>query len=138
MALFSFIFMGAVVSDSERKNRRLFSLELRLKTKKKALLSQINPFSATHLAEWMQQREGRTSARRIRSGSVPYEAPQPNAVSLSTPRPSNSSTVTTASSGQEWQLDHADLQLVRRVAAGSAGVVWQGYYKRTLVAAKQL
>ena len=35
-------------------------------------------------------------------------------------------------------MDQKHLTLVRRVAAGSAGIVWQGYYKRNLVAAKQL
>ena len=175
MVLVTYIVGASSVCAAERKTRRLFRLEQRLKHKKEALLSQINPFSPEHLEEWMQQRETRDAPSRtsqkhfrgmLRAPSQPKMIPRsqrtfehdPGSISGSNDTRTtdeeaeeeeeeqeqhinlqlHNNRSTASSAGREWQLDQKYLTLVRKVAAGSAGIVWQAYYKRDLVAAKQL
>ena len=139
MALFTFVFMAGSMCESERKTRRLFRIELKLKTKKRALLEQINPFSPRHLQEWMKHGQGQTLSERDSTSADSTNNNDDRAMN----DPGNIAQASgwhqpDTADGQEWQLQRKHLKLVRRVAAGSAGIVWQGYYKRNLVAAKQL
>ena len=133
MAVFASGVVAIEMCDSERKTRRLFVLEYHLKTKKKVLLDHINPFSADHLKEWMDSGslEANKSANDIKKEEKANDIDNDD-----TTQATDYSAKQQAP--QNWQLDRSQLKLIRRIASGSSGIVWQAYYKRNLVAAKQL
>lgn len=153
-----FVAVVLVSVRAEQALRKVFLLEDRLQQKISRVLRNTNPFNPSDLQRWLNQMEQQTKrlkrANRALAAGGGTNITNKNAVGRSVhgfatgsggdeaqAQASNGITAvgsgTSAEARAPWELDPSELQLIARIAAGSAAMVWQATYAGFPVAAKQ-
>lgn len=133
----------------ERNVREMYFWTDFTRIRRKELSTQKNPFTLKHLSRWLQRHAGdgdddndididaddgdhdeeeenqmeRAALTAVSVDSVAAAAPAPAATRSEQPL-------------SFWEIESAEVELVRKVAAGSAGTVWYAKYRGKPVAAK--
>ena len=121
----------------ERNVREMYFWADFTRVRRDQLSTRRDPFTTPHLSQWLRRHTSRAVRVRLSNSSSGEDADELRRRTSSVPM-----SVGTPGSGwgtsvvNDWEIDAADIKLVRKRASGSAGTVWYAEYRGTPVAAK--
>lgn len=115
---------------AEKRSRKLYVLELRLRLQNRRVVQELSPFDANAISRWV---------KRTRKNLTP--PPPPRRIDRNNSDKTGTSASlenVTAHSRAAWELDPDKLQLISKLASGGTAWVWKAEYAGEIVAAKQM
>ena len=112
---------------AEKRSRKLYVLELRLRLQNRRVVQELSPFDANAISRWVKRTQKKlTPPRRIDRNNSDKTGTSASFEHLTTqPRAA-------------WELDPDKLQLISKLASGGTAWVWKAEYAGEIVAAKQM